>query len=396
MARQRPPASRRGRQPETVLQLGLVLVIAVLFGVATWQSWTATSPAVARATDERAGIRYLKPLTALIGELAEAQSTAVRGGDVQAAAVTSAISAVDAADRDTGSRLQVRRRWADTRKAITEVLAGQPATTGAFEQYGEVIALVRQLVRQLTDTAKLVLDPAVDTAYLANAAFVQLPNVIVGAGRAADLAAIDAAGRADPMARTQIAVARYDVAVAAESVGVGLAKALDDTASTTLGSNITGQLDAFRSAVDSFIPSGTRLRGLGALDAANLARTATTVRQSARPLLETVVGELDSLLRSREDTVGWQRLRALATALLGLIVAVVLGWRLRVAAVAPVDRAADGEPADGAARASGVPRQRGRPETELIDPSDLLAVEELMHAGRAQRDRRGERAADAG
>lgn len=392
MARQRPPAEGRRWYPRAVLQMISLLAVAVLFSLATAQAWITTTSSVDVVATERAGVAYLRPLTALIGELTEAQSTAVHGGEVQVIAVNGAINNVDSVDRRYGARLAVHERWTETRKAINEVITAQATAAGAFDQYGEVVALVRQLVREIADTSKLVLDRAIDSAYLATAAINQLPDIIIGAGRASDLAAL---GGTDQTTQTQISVARYDVAVLAESIGVGLAKALDNTDSRTLGGNITGQLDAFRSAVDSFVPSGTRLRSLNPIDGATLTRTASTVRQAASPLADAVIGELDSALAGRENTLGWQRLRFLATTLLGLVAVLgLMGWLFasvrtgRTGDVDPGEHPADDEQPSATHR-------RGQSETALIDPRDLLAVEEMMHAGGAVGARRGERGRDA-
>jgi hypothetical protein len=389
MARQRPPAEGRRWYPRAVLQMISLLAVAVLFSLATAQAWNTTTSSVDVVATERVGVAYLRPLTALIGELTEAQSTAVRGGDVQVIAVNGAINNVDSVDRRYGARLTVHERWTETRKAINEVITANATAAGAFDQYGEVVALVRQLVREIADTSMLVLDRAIDSDYLATAAISQLPDIIIGAGRASDLAAL---GGTDQTTQTQISVARYNVAVLAESIGVGVAKALDNTDSRTLGVNITGQLDAFRSAVDSFVPSGTRLRSLDPIDGGTLARTATTVRQAARPLSDAVIGELDSALAAREDTLGWQRLRFLATTILGLVAVLgLMGWLFASVRTREVDSgehpAADEQPSAS--------QRRGQSETALIDPRDLLAVEEMMHAGGAVGARRGERGRDA-
>ena len=377
----------------------MLLVIAVLFIVATAQGWSSTSGEVSTATAERHGIAYLRPLNTLVSTLAGAQSTAVRGGQVAESEVTAAMDDVDDVDDRYGSELQASKRWSDIRRTIREILAAKPTGVEAYEQYGEASAVVRQLQKRIADSSELVLDRAIDSSYLVDAALQQLPDVLIAAGRAADLATLDAATpieSQDSTVQTRIAVARYDVAVAAEAVGVGLAKSLDGTASRTLGPHITGQLDAFRSAVDSFVPSGTRLRGLDRTDASNLYRTATLVRQAAGPLADAVFGELDSILSDRVDTLGWQRLRAMLVTLFGLLVALLLGWWM-------IPRSKAGAEADSDDIEGSVPEQRAadrprgaRPETAVIDPRDLRAVEELMHAGRAIRGRRRERDHDAG
>jgi hypothetical protein len=297
-----------------------MLVIAALFAVSTTQIWSATADDVAAAESERDGVAFLRQVTGLVSELAEAQSTAVRGGTVQTSAVRSAIGRVDVADRKLGDSLDAHQRWTDARKAINDVLAASPAGPGAYDQYSEATALLVQLSRHVADASRLVLDPEIGSFYLMDTAVVRLPDVIVDSGRAADLAVLaPGAGPGDDPAQTRISVARFSVATSTEAIGIGLSKAFDASDSQSLGTNITGQLDAFRTAVDEFVPSGTRLRSLDAMDAAALTRTAATVRQTARPLAEAVFNELENLLKTRVGQVALHRMLSVSAAGLSLL-----------------------------------------------------------------------------
>ncbi|MBN1172526.1 MAG: hypothetical protein JXA67_10180 [Micromonosporaceae bacterium] len=372
------------------------MIVAVLLSIATGTSWSGATTRLDEVGLEQSGVAYLGPLTTLVSELTQAQSAAVRGGQTQAVVVTGALNGVDRVDRAHGAALGVRKRWADTRKAINEVIAGRAGTIGVFEQYDEALSLVRQLARRIADTSGLVVDPEVDASYLAEAVLTQLPDIMINAGRAANLAVLDAAGtEGDTMAPIRVAVARYDVAVAAESVGIGLAKALDETSSPTLGPNITGQLDAFRSAVDSFVPSGTRLRGLETTDPATLDRNATLVRQAARPLAEAILSELDGLLSERRSALRWQQIRTGAVTAIALLLAVALLWRTIAGNLRLRSKPFGGHHvfdvgADGVVSASDQ-----TPDTALIDPHDFAAVEELLQSSPASPQRRMERDRDA-
>lgn len=317
------------RHPRTIVQLALLLTMVVLLVVAMVTGWNSATTEVDRVAAERGGVAYLRPLTTLISELAEAESASVRGMEIQTVAINGAINAVDSADREYGQSLEVRTRWSDIRKIINETIERDQGSLEAFEQYSEVLTLIRQLIRRIADTSGLRLDPSLDTSHLARAALVELPDVIIGAGKAADLAVLDnTGGEAETTRLTRVAVARYEIAVAAETVGIGLARAQDETASRTLGTTIPAQLDAFRSAVDAFVPSGTRLRGLGPSDPASITHLAELVRQAARPLAEAVLDELDDILRQRQDSLCTRRLRTSALPGLATLLAVVVAWLL--------------------------------------------------------------------
>lgn len=320
MAVSRTATGSRRWQPRTALELIIMVVIAALFAVSTTQIWSTTADDVAVAESERDGVAFLRQVTALVSELAEAQSTAVRGGTVQTSAIRSAIGRVDVANRRLGTELDARQRWTDARRAINDVLAASPAGPSAYDQYSEATALLLQLNRHVADASRLVLDPEIGSFYLMDTAVVRLPDVIVDSGRAADLAVLaPAVGSGEDPSRTRISVARFSVATSTEAIGVGLSKAFDASESQTLGTNITGQLDAFRTAVDEFVPSGTRLRSLEMMDSGALTRTAATVRQTARPLAEAVFNELESLLKTRVGQLALHRMFSVSVVVLSLL-----------------------------------------------------------------------------
>jgi hypothetical protein len=402
MAEQEPSIGVLRWSSKVVFQLIMILLIALLFLLATVDTWTGTSSDIRVIGAERDGIRYLRPLTALMTELGQARSIAVRGGQIQEDSLRRAVASVDSADRASGVKLSVRRRWTDIRKAINTVVTAKPVLAAAVDEYGDVVVLVRQLVREVADGSKLVLDPEIDSSYLVDAVLRYLPDVTIGAGVAADLALIDPAdgdapaGGVDSATQARVAVARYSVAVAAEAVSIDLGRSLEQSTERDLGANITRQLDAFRSAVDAFVPSGTRLRGLEPTDPATLSRTGLQVQQAAQGLVDAVLDELDGVLRARAHAIGWQRLRSAGLTGLGLLIALFLaGWCVR--------NGWDGtdggpEPTDDPqvpARRTPV-STRGSKETTPIDPRDLLAVQELLHAGRPGDSRRRERGNDAG
>lgn len=325
MAVQRAAAGDSRWRPRTIGQFVTLVVVASLLCLVAVQAWSATGDDLRTASSKRDGVVFLRPLNRLVAELVEAQSTSVRGGVVQTAAVRSAVEEVSSADRKTGEALAARQRWDDARKAVNDLLTTKPVGPVAFDQYSEVIALVLQLGRQVADSSGLVLDSDIGSYYLMDTAVIRLPEIIVSAGKAADLAVLAPgdASREDPR-QIRVFVARYGVATGTEAVGVSLAKALDASDSRTVGTNITGQLDSFRSAVDAFVPTGTRLNGLDVVDAETMTRTAASVRQAARPLADAVLTELDSLLENRVGSLVWREVLAAGGGGLGVVLVIVM------------------------------------------------------------------------
>src|SRR5262249_12604260 len=153
------------------------------------------------------------------------------------------------------------QRWADLRTQITSATTARLTGEAAYRTYTGMVTLAVELAREAGGTSNLILDPELDTYYLMDTALLRGPDVLLSAGRAAALAVL-ATLTPSEAGRSRVAVARYQVAVASDAVGAGLRKALDATDSTTLGQNVTGQLDAFRSAVDTFVPPATLLQTL--------------------------------------------------------------------------------------------------------------------------------------
>ncbi|MGC9670794.1 hypothetical protein ACNTMW_30130 [Planosporangium sp. 12N6] len=318
-------------------RLAVVVTAGMLFMFVMAQSWSVTSKGLSDVEAERHGVAYLQPLVQLIGELTDVQSTAVRGTHPDATQIDAAVTAVDAADDIHGDPLGSHRRWSELRGRIATLMGQRLAGEQAYAAYSSVVALAVDLVRRIGDAAKLVPDPQLDVYYLADAALVRVPDVIVGAGRAADLAVLAERTPSDG-AQTRVSVARYQVSVAGEELSTSLHRALDtrsvDGAAAQLGPNLAGQLDAFTSAVDAFAPPAMWLQSLSKVDTPTVTGGADRVRQQTRPLAGAALGELDSLLSQRQDRLStrqtWTMLGAvLAVLLLGAILSLLLPARPR-------------------------------------------------------------------
>ncbi len=389
MANRSHAAGPRRWSARVAARIALVLLVSTLMSTVVIQLWNARTDDLSVINAERDGVAYLQPMIHLVAELTNAQSVAVRGEQVDTVAMEAAVSAVDVVDNALGDRLGTRQRWSELRTQISAATSARPSGEAAFRTYSAIVVLAVDLCRKAGDTSNLILDPVLDSYYLMDTATLRVPDVLVAAGRAADLAALTTTERSEA-ARIRVSVARYQVAVAGDAISSGLRKAIDATDSNTLGPRLTGQLDAFRAAVDDFVPPATLLQSLDTVDPPALARSADRVRAAARPLADSVFGELDAVFVARRDTLSAQRTVALATAGAALLLVLILLWLLLPAARTPARAGAAAESADR------VPADAEPVDTALLDPRDLAAVEELMHVGRAVRSRRRDRAGDAG
>jgi hypothetical protein len=371
-----------------VIRLAVLATVAALFAAVIAQLWHATTTDLKVADSERAGVSYLRPLTHLVGELTRAQSTAVAGVKVDPTPVNAAIAAVDTADGTYGAELGASQRWADLKGRVTALIGRDLVGDQAYVAYSDVTTLTVDLARKVGDTSQLILDPKLDSYYLMDTALLRVPDVLIYSGRAADLAALNAQKPSDA-GRTRVAVARFQVAEASDAIGTGLRKSMDATESATLGPNLTGQLDAFRSSVDAFVPPATLLQNLDAANPDTLSASAARIRQQTLPLADATLTELDGLLRSRHDALSTQRAWAVVNTVIGVLLAILLLWLLLPAAPVPVTSEADTEDTE--------PVEQSPPEgvdTTPVDARDLIAVEELLHVGRAVRGRKRERVDD--
>jgi hypothetical protein len=381
----------RGRRwgGRAFIRLAVLATVAALFTAVIAQLWQATTTDLKVVDSERAGVAYLRPLTHLVGELTRAQSTAVAGGRVDPTPVNTAIATVDTADGTHGATLGARQRWTDLKARITALIGREVSGDQAYLAYADVTTLAMDLARKVGDTSELILNPELDSYYLMDTVLLRVPDVLVFSGRATDLAVVNAQRPTDA-GRTRVAVARFQVAEASDAIGTGLRKAMDATSSATLGPNVTGQLDAFRSAVDAFVPPATLLQSLDNATVDTLAGAAGRIRQQTLPLADATLTELDVLLRERHDALATQRAWAVINTVIGVLLAILLLWLLLPAAPAPATGDADGEdtvPLAGAVPPEGV-------DTTPVNARDLIAVEELLHVGRAVRGRKRERVDD--
>jgi hypothetical protein len=373
------PAASGGRLRRVVALLGVVAVLTVPLAVVFLQVWTGRMADHGVTSSERRGIRYLGPVTQLISVVVEQQSATVRGRRVDTPAVRQAVAAVDTVDRELGARLATTERWTGLRQQVQDVTGRNFADPNdAFVAYTELLDTALELVRKAGDTSELILDPKLDTYYVMNAALLRLPQVLVAAGRYADLVYLIVRGKQtrQPDRLAELATARSRIIEPADDLGVGLEKAFDATSSDTLGPALLRQLDHFRTATDALAPRTAPLTPASAqLDPTAVDNAEDDLRQAARDLDTAALEQLDTLLGHRAAAVVRQLVLAAVALLVGLLVAVGAAiW------LGPAGRAAPAPP---------LTRPPGAKHGDRGDPTSVDASELVASSGLTLTPRRG-------
>ncbi len=373
----KPKARRTAR---IILLTSCTLAVAGLFGGVVRQSWLTNAAATEVVSMEAQGAEILHPMTTLLGEMVKAQSTAVRGEQVDTEGLRKALASVAELDQKYGVALQTSERLAGLTAQVETAITRGETGRAAYDTYTGLVTLTRDLIRRIGDTSHLIHDPDLDSYYLMDAAIVRLPAAIVFAGRASDLVTLAGGKVLEGEDVVRAAVARFGVSAAAEEVNDGLRKSVDFTSRSALGANIAERLDAFKAAADAFAPPTMLAELASTVAAATLAANANRVYAAANPLAHRLIGELQALLAQRQAKLGadW-RFTAVAGGLVTVIGLVML-WllamrRTRTGPAETVDALSRDTPGDDL------------PVRSLTYARELFEAEELVHVGRAVRAR---------
>lgn len=353
----------------------LTLAIAGLFGAVVRQSWVNNSAAAEIVERETHGAEMLHPTTTLIAELVELRSAAVRGARVVPDDMRKALAEITEYDQKFGAELQTSARLRELTSQIDATLARPVTGREAYESYSVLVTLAVALEQRIGDTSHLVHDPDLDSYYLMEAAIKHLPQAMVYAGSASDLAALALAPDLEGDEAIKAQVARFGVATAAEAVTSGLRTSVEFTERSDLGSNITTRLDAFKAAVADFAPPSAISPEEGPVDTERLAANANRVFAAANPLAHRLLSELEALLEQRGERLAGEWTYTATAAGSAALIAVGLIWLLaaiRPRAGAPAaNEHGDEEPSIGS----------------FAYARELLDSEELVHVGRGVRSR---------
>jgi hypothetical protein len=342
-------AGNRAAQPTTrkvVVVICLVTIVALFGGVAR-QSLATNSAADEVVRLEASGAEMMHPLTTLLTELVTAQSAAVRGERVNQESVRTSVSALFEPDAQFGSLLQTNQRLKDLRDQVEAAFGAAETGAEAYAIWSTIVDLAVDLMQVIGDTSHLVHDPDLDSYHLMDAAIVSLPNAMVYAGRASDLAALAGGSELEGEDLVRAAVARFNVSAVAEQVSIGLNASVGFTERSELGASIAPRLDEFRAAADAFAPP-TMLRDLATeIDAAEMASSANLVFTKAASLSHLLLSELQALLDARADTIERQRRSTIVASGAAALVSVVILWLLLVGRRTVLGRHTQEEPVTG-------------------------------------------------
>jgi hypothetical protein len=346
--------NRRNRSRSAVAAILTVLLLAPV-GILFLQVWNSTSDDRDMARNERRGVAYLTRLGPLLTALAEAQAAALQGSTAAPASLTAAVAGVAEADSRLGDALGTTDRWNGLRDKIGELPGVTGGTLPVLQANVEASDLLVALYSTVLDNSQLARDPVNDVSHLQVAVGLDLPTAVVQGARAADLSVLVANASATEKAQLgpQLGTTLATVDVAVGKLTDNLQAASTDTGSGTLSSNLLGTVDGFRGSVEALVRGAT---APGKPDIAGLTSARVAMQQAVTGLSNTILTEMDGLLRTRTDNVETDRRRAQITAgaavLIALLALVVpLLGRRRSAAPdrsdgAPAGRAGEGTSGD--------------------------------------------------
>jgi hypothetical protein len=383
---------RRQRRMRAALALTVAIGLLGPLAIVFTQFWLAGRDELAAVEQERRGLAYLRPLTALLGHLTDAESVAARRAEVDAAELRGAIAAVDVADRQHGAALETGERWRTLRQRVANLADRPPAkAAAALSDYAETAQLAVDLIVKVGDTSGLVLEPQRDSYYLMDAVVRRLPEVVAGSGYLADLGQVLRRNE-----ETKLVAARDRVVAASEATTTDLRRSLESTGRDTLGVALLGPADAFVASAGAIGSAAVLSSDAEAADEEELARLSSSLRSAAVQLQAAGLGELEVILADRHrDASGTRRWVAIVV-LSGLLVAAAAAWfqlpRRDPSLSGAVEDDDEALPDPLEAGGRHVDRADGSPEAaeapELIDARELLDSAELVRVGRAVRPAR--------
>ena len=292
----------RLRYAHKFLIIGLVLTLPL--GWVSWAFVKQQSTARSFTSKELIGVRYVRPITALLDELVAARAAAVQGalaGKPPAGVperLAAAMSVVDSTDRKYGALLGTTKSWTDLRDVIKRAATAVGVPRQVYGGYVQATDGTMALIQSAATASNLILDPEVDSYYVMDLVVTQLPSMIDNAARAVDVQRIKTAG-ADLAAPEQV-TADYTLARAAMSAALGRISGNMSFASQGAHS---ASVRALKSQVDALTTTGDDFVG-----ALNSARSTTTAAEKLTPdallvpgreVIAVAVGTLGGLLDNR-------------------------------------------------------------------------------------------------
>lgn len=352
--------------------LGVVLALLAPLGYTTVRFWQVSSSDLEFVRAERQGVVYLRPMAGLVASIAHGQSAAVAGRRPDPRALSEAVVAVAEADRIVGGSLRVHDGWVDLQTRLAELAATPRTGKSAYTAYSEAMDIALFLMLRVGDTSKLILDPEIDSYYLMDAGMLRLPSVMADSGRMTDLEVLRGQGAAKGLPSARVLVARDRVNAAASAVEAGLAKSFGTSASSSIGTELLGKIDAFQAAREAVAPNAPLVEQPLPASADLMEPRRARLAQTALELDVAALDELDKLLATRERKLEQDRLAVLMVLLTGLgLAAAALVWGGRASGPRRKRPAASTEAGPSWAADSAYARYEEEPEDD--EPSGRQA-----------------------
>jgi hypothetical protein len=321
----RRQTTRPVRYRVVVNTLLIVLLVLLPLGYVFQRLWVSNADGAQFNSAEREGIVWVRPLSKLLAALVDAQVTATAGTTVDVSAVRSAVGEVSRVEQDHGDPLDISQRWSPMPDQIDAVLAQQVTGPNALAAYAVPIEITQSLLGRVSDASTIVRDPGVDAHYLIDTTVVDIPEVIVNAGRLAG-SARDRSGVRTPLAvDPQAAVALDRITRAATAIRVGPRSAADETTGESATIGLLKPLDAFIAATDGLAQVVAAPTQDPAAAQANLDRARVQVHTSSLALETAALDSLDALLQRRTDHIAVERSNQLLAGA-AVVLAAVLLW----------------------------------------------------------------------
>lgn len=309
--------NRRNRSRSATAAALTVLLLAPL-GILFARVWGTTSDDRTAVLKELQGVEYLTRLGPLVTVLAELQASAMQGTKTAPTDLQEVVNGVAEVDKRLGARLGTSARWADLRAKID----GLPAVTGdpaaVYQAHVGAGGLLLALFTSVRDKSGLLRDPDNDVSHLQQALGADLPEATTAINQMGDLSL--ALARAKPP-QQQLALmfgaSIEDVADAVDELTENLKAAVADTSSRTLSSSIIRPLDTFRRGIEALTHSANPG---GRPDEAAMVVGRTQMRQNLNAIDNTILREMDALLRSRLDDIDANRREALLVAGVAILI----------------------------------------------------------------------------
>ena len=235
---------------------------------------------------ERVGLRYIQPVTALLGQLVEAR---VGSGE----AIDRAVPAVEAADQQHGQALGTSQRWDNWKNLLATV---QADGTPSFDQYNQLTSGLIDLMTRVANASNLILDPDLDSYYLMDIIVVRLPILVDQVGQSVQLAAGD---RLSAGSHDLLVISRSTTGSAAGAIATDLATAIANTKDSQIRAVAARPRAALAGAAArtlTMLASVLSGRQHPVLDVSALLTAASTVDAVC-------VGQLDRLITGRIATL---------------------------------------------------------------------------------------------